>query len=213
MGWRLDGRNAAPALVVLLLAGCATTPPPQAVTSFGRRDCAAQPDLSKAISLTPEKAKAAFVVTTPVSAETACLTRGDGAVPYLLYALPTEIEDKILTVGATQEAARLLSPDVSILDKLGRVTRSFAASDYLFRGPVYSVQFRPKPGEAYLLVAADPSRVGKSFDAIQIGTSTTTISTGYAAANWTSGVDDTISRTFSYEGTVQVTVFDGDSKK
>jgi len=214
MAWRIRGPLLAALPLAALVGGCATAPPPLAVTAYAPRDCAAQPDLSKAINLTPEKEKAEFVVTTPVGAATACLARAGGAVtPYVLYALPAETADKTLTVGATLEAARLLSPEVSILDGRGQVTRGFAATDYLYRGPVYSVQFRPKTGEAYVLVAADPSRVGKSFASVQIGVNTTTISTGYYASNWRSGVDDTVSRTFSYEGTVQVAVFDSDVKK
>jgi hypothetical protein len=213
MDWRSGGLTALP--LAALLAGCATTPPP-AVTAFARQDCAAAPDLAGAISLTPPKEKAEFVVTTPVGAGAACLARPGGAAPYVLYALPADFDDKTLMVGANLEAARVLSPEVSILDGQGQVTRRFGEADYLFRGTVYSVQFRPKVGEAYLLVAADPARVGQSFEAIHIGTSTTStvipVGGAYATANWTSGVDQKVARTFSYEGAIEVTVFDSDTK-
>lgn len=195
------------------LAGCATPPPPAAVTSYAGANCSAELDLSKAISLTPEREKAEFVVTTPVQAGAACLTRATGTAPYVLYALPAELEDKTLTVGATREAARALAPDVSLLNSRGETVRSFREEDYFFRGPLYSVQFQPRPGEAYVLVAVNPARVGKSFENLQISTSTTAISTGYATATWTSGVETKTSVTFSYEGVVEVMVFDRDAKK
>ena len=211
-GWR-NFRLATGLLLAADLAGCATTPPPPAVVAYGRSDCAAQPDLSAAVSLTPEKAKPEFVVTTAIAAQTPCLAKPVGSSrPYVLYALPTDLEDKTLTVGTVLEAARAFSPEVSILDRQGQMTRTFAPADFLFRGPIYSVQFRPKPAEAYVLVTANPAQVGKSFDAVEIGIYTTTISTGYATSNWQSGVDKTVARAFSYEGKIQVTVFDGKAK-
>lgn len=198
---------------MLLSTACATTPPPPPITSFTRTDCAAAPDLASTISLTPEKPKASHAVITPLSAASPCLTRDGASGPYVVYALPTDFGDKTITVGSTLETGRLLAPDVTLLDRSGQVSRTFAKEDYFFRGPVFSVQFRPRVEEAYILVVADKARVGQKYDSISIGTSTTTVSTGYAVATWTSGVDSSHSRTFSYEGAVQVSVYDSDFPK
>jgi hypothetical protein len=99
---------------------------------------------------------------------------------------------------------------VTILDRQGAVTRTFATSDYLFRGAVYSVQFVPRENEAYVLVAVDPSRIGARHDSISVGTSSTVVSAGLYATTVTTGWDAAQSRTFSYEGAVSVTVSDSD---
>lgn len=198
-------------------AGCATTtpvPPPAATLEYVRTDCVSAPDLSTSISLTPDKERATFSVMAPVSGTTPCLAQPDGATsPYVAFALPTDFADKTVIVGTVLEALRIMSPTVVILDHNGQLTRSFSAEDYMYRGPVYSVQFRPRDTEAYVLVTADPSRVGARYDSIVVGVVTTTYYTGYGAANWSSGVEAAQSRTFSYEGTVQVTVADSDTKE
>lgn len=202
----------AASLASCLVAACATSVPtlPVAV-EYTRTDCAAAPDLSAAIGLTPPKERPAFTVTTPVvAATTPCLTRPGGNRPYVVYAVPTDFEDKTLTIGATLEPTRILSPEVVTLDRQGQVVRTFDPTDYYYRGLNYSVLFRPRATEAYVLVAADPARIGKRYDSIHIGTNTTTISTGLVTSSWTSGVDHGQSRIFSYEGSVQVLVNDSD---
>ena len=197
---------AAAALGGVLLAGCATTSPPKAALSFAGQGCAPAPDLSQAVSLTPQKPKAEFVVARAVGADAACLGGAGGGRPYVVFALPTDPADKTVTAGATLEPTRIFSPDVALLDEAGRTTRTFRPADYYYRGPVFSVQFQPKAGERYLLVAADPSRVGQRYDAIAIGTATSSTYAAGVVITWTRGLDNKTSRTFSYEGQVQVTV-------
>lgn len=198
-------------------AGCVTTtsiPLPAATLEYAGTDCVQTPDLSQSIGLTPDKERATFSVTAPVSDATACLTQAEGATsPYVVFALPTDFADKTVIVGTVLEPLRIMSPTVVLLDRNGQVSRSFNAEDYMYRGAVYSVQFRPRETEAYVLVTADPSRVGARYDSIAVGVVTTTYSTGYGASNWSSGVEAAHSRVFSYEGTVQVTVADSDTKE
>ncbi|HZW15899.1 MAG TPA: hypothetical protein VFF66_06550 [Brevundimonas sp.] len=196
-------------------AACATAlpPPPLAVLEYGRQDCALRPDLASAISLTPEKETNGHIVTTVIDAQTACLTTARGGVPYVIYALPEDLGDKMLSIGSVLEPYRILSPDVTVLDAQGEPTRTFAAEDYFYRGPVFSVQLRPREGEAFVMVAANPERIGQQYDSIAVGTQTTTVYTGYGAANWTTGHEASLSRTFSYEGVAHVTVYDTDTKE
>ena len=197
----------AAAAAPLVAAACATAPPP-AVLTYGGAGCTPAPDLGKAISLVPKRPRPAYAVVTALDATAPCLTRAGGPSPYRLYALPGGLETKTLTAGAVLEQARLFAPDIAVLDSQGKVTRTFSTPDYLFRGAVYSVEFRPRPADAYLLVAADPTRVGQRYDSIAIGTSTTSTYANGMALSWTSGVDAKLSRTFSYAGSVEVTVFD-----
>lgn len=197
-----------------LTAGCVSAPPVlPPVLEYVRQDCHSAPDVSTAVSLMPEKETNGYLVTTVVGPQTACLLRAGVATPYVVYAMPADLGDKTLAVGGVLESTRILSPDISILDAQGHVTRTFAPSDYFYRGPVYSVQFRPHDGDAFVLVSSDPARVGRRYDAINVGTSTTTIYTPYGGANVTTGVEASTSRVFSHEGTVQVIVYDTDTKE
>jgi hypothetical protein len=197
-----------------LTTACATLPPPAPpVLEYARQDCDAAPDLTTAISLTPAKESHVHRVSTVMSGETACLTRDGGTSPYVVYALPADHEDKTLIVGGVLEAFRIFAPAITLLDAQGQVTRTFPAEEFLYRGSVYSVQFRPRATETYILVDVDRARVGVGYDAINVGTNTTTISTGYYASNITTGTENHSSRTFSWAGTVLVTVNDSDTEE
>ena len=194
---------------------CATAavPPPRAALTYARQDCSATPDLSTAVSLTPDKERAVHLVASPIGTDTPCLTRAGVAVPYVLYALPADFSDKTLNVGSSLEQLRIFAPSVEILDAQGSVTRSFERREYYYRGPVYSVQFRPRHGESYLLVTAAPELVGQQYDAIQIGIATTVVPAGLYAAVVYSGTEAKQLRTFSYDGTVRVAINDTDTKE
>ena len=200
--------------VVAGLTACATPAPPlPAVFNFAGAGCATAPVLTGALSLIPEEERARHSVEAQVTSTSPCLNRENGSVPYVVYAMPADIGDKTLAVGGLLEAMRIFAPSVSVLDRDGRVTRTFEPHDYMFRGPAYSVQFRPREGDAYILVTSEPALVGQRHDAIQIGTNTTTVYTGYGASNITTGWDANTSRHFSHEGGVQVLVHDTDTEE
>tara|TARA_R110002167_G_scaffold26492_3_gene91225 strand:- start:2826 stop:3476 length:651 start_codon:yes stop_codon:yes gene_type:complete len=197
-----------------LTAACASAPPPLLpVLDYAHQDCDARPDLTTAISLTPEKESQVHRVSTVVTDQTACLSGDGGSSPYVVYALPGDTADKTVIVGGLLEGQRIVSPSITLLDGQGQVTRAFGAEDFLYRGSVYSVQFRPRDTEAYILVGVDRSRIGDNYDAINVGTNTTVISTGYTTSNWTTGTEARTLRTFSWEGTIVVTVNDSDTKE
>lgn len=188
-----------------LLAGCATAPLPPPALTFSGQNCAVAPDLARAQSLAPEERKKHHSVFTQVDALTPCLHKGGVATPYVLYAIPSN-QVSMIEVGAQLEGQRIFSPNVSILDKSGNQVRTFGPEQYLFRTGLYSVQFVPQAGDRYILVTADPERVGKDYNSVFVGTSTTTYWTGFGAANWTSGIDQNMSRTFSYDGVLVANV-------
>ena len=205
------------------LAGCATMPPPPpAVLTFAGKGCTAIPDLTQALSLTPEKERAIHIVTTQVGSATPCLHRDARDTAYLLYDIPTDYEDKTLTVGGYLEPLRILSPQVAVLDGRGETSRSFRADEFMYRGINYSVVLKPRAGERFILVTIDPSRVGQSYDSIVIGVNTSATGAPVASAlaaglvgsgQITTGSDVGMSRTFSYEGAVQIAVNDSDTKE
>lgn len=195
-----------------LTAACAAGSISPPVLTYASQGCATAADLSTAVSLTPPRERAVHVVTSPVDSGTPCLDRAAPA-PYVLYRLPIDLDDKTVTVGSTLEAMRIFAPEVAVLDGGGAVTRTFAREEFYYRGPHYSVQFRPREGDAYVLVSAEPELVGQRYDSIMIGTTTTSLYTAGGGVSWTSGVDRAQSRTFSYEGTVQVLVNDADTEE
>lgn len=199
------------ASALLAAAGCATAVAPlPAVLDYAGAACATGVDLTRAISLTPAKETNGFVVVAEVGSGSPCLNARSKGTPYALFALPTDHDDKTIAVGGVLEPLRIFSPEVSILAADGTELRTLPATDFFYRGPVFSVQFRPREGETFLLVKADPARVGQRYDAINVGTNTTTIYTGYGAANFTTGVEANNSRLFSYHGAVEVIVYDTD---
>lgn len=203
---------AALGLLGTMASACATAaPPPPAMLAYARTDCSVAPDLSGAISLTPDKERAVHLVASPVGTETPCLLRAGRPLPYVVYTLPADFEDKTLNVGSTLEAMRIFAPSVEVLDSEGQVMRSFERREYFYRGPVYSVQFRPRHNEAYLLVTAAPELVGQQYDAIQIGVVTSVVPVGMYSAVVNTGVEAKQLRTFSYDGTVRVSINDTDT--
>ena len=211
------------AAVAAVLASCATPPPPpSAILAFAGSHCDAAPDLTQAQSLTPEKERALYTVTTQVGSATPCIRRDGRETAYVVYAIPADAEDKTLTVGGYLEPLRIFSPRVEVLDGHGETSRSFRSDEFMYRGPNYSVLFRPRPGERYVLVTTEESRVGQKYDSIVIGTTTTTTATPMPSAlaagligggNMVSGTDVGLSRTFSWEGAAQVIVHDSDTKE
>lgn len=199
-------RIVAVTLVSATIAGCASVPGAPPITTYAANDCASAPHLDGALSLIPEKDKRAFTVSAPVGSMSPCLRNGPEETPYILFAIPLETNVKMIEVGAQMEALRIFSPAVAILDESGNQLRSFTPDQYLYRGPVFSVQFSPQRGERFILVTADPARIGQSYDAIALSTSSTPIVSPYFVSNWTSGIDQNISRTFSYEGSVMAIV-------
>ena len=179
----IEVRLLAVPLLAALAAGCVTPAPPLAVTAYAAENCDSRPNLAAAASLTPERPKRYFAVTTPVHAMTPCLRGAEARTPYVVYALPAAGAARMIEVGGQIEAARIFSPTVVVLDEQGGVMRTFAADQYLYRGGVFSVQFVPQSGERFVLVTADPTRIGQRYDAIAIGTSTTTIATPYFVSN------------------------------
>ena len=196
------------------VAACASAPPiPAPVLSYANAGCSTTPDLSAPLSMTPDKERAVHLVVAEVDETAACIMRNGAAVPYVLLALPQDYEDKTLIVGSQLDQNRIFAPEVVVLDAQGNQTRTFNRDEYFYRGSIYSVQFRPRQDERYVLVAAAPDMVGKAYDAIQIGISTTAVYTPYGGATFNSGTEAATSRTFAYNGTVKVLVNDADTKE
>lgn len=195
----------------LALSACTTMAIPGPVTTFARADCSASPDLYQAVSLTPDRERVAHNVATVIGAASPCLTTAAGTVPYALFALPQDYGDKTVIAGGALEQQRILAASVVTLDAYGQVVRAFQPSEFFFRGGSYSVQFRPRENEAYVMVSVDPTLVGQVYSAVNIGTGTSGTYAAGVYASWTYGMDQSQLRTFSYEGTAAILVNDSDT--
>lgn len=204
----------AASLLALSVGACTTAPPPPPVLSYAKADCHAQPDLASAVSLTPEKKKKAWQVVGSVGGSTPCVNRAGVNGPYVVFALPPAGSARMVELGAVEEAGRLFSPSVTLLDANGAVTREFAPDQYMFRTGVLSVQFTPQENERFVLVTADPVRVGTSYDAIRTGTGSTYVPLGpYGGTNWRSGHEAQLSLAYSYEGRIRANLIAPDEAK
>lgn len=196
------------AFVSLMIAGCATAPPPlPPALTYAGKNCVFQPNLATAISLTPDNNKAIWTSDQTIDAASSCLMHHSVSGPYLVYALPPIGTARMVELGSILEFSRLFSPDVVLLDADGGITRSFGADQYMYRPGVYSVQFVPQENERYALVTSNPARIGQKHDTIVGGTSSTFIFTGYGGMNWSSGSEAEMSRGFSYEGAMRAAVY------
>lgn len=204
-------RAIAVAVSIGLVSGCATTTtpldPPRLV--YERTDCAASPDLMNAVSLTPRSERAYFYVSRAVDHATPCWAPDAQAAPYIVFEIPAAFADKTLIVGGGMEPHRIFAARIMTLDAEGAPVREFAAEDFFFRQGLYSVQFRPREWERYILVTSDRDLVGQTYSSIHIGVNS---GATYAAGTYVSyniGIDQSADRVFSHTGTVSVIVQDG----
>lgn len=109
-------------------------------------------------------------------------------------------------IGGGIEAKRIFAADVSTLDEAGKKMRHFDRETYFYRNAGYTVQFRPRVGERYVLVTAAPDLVGNSYDSIETGVAADAAYTAVGTIAMYTGVDRTQTRVFSYEGQVNTIV-------
>lgn len=203
-------------LPLMMLCACASAPPPappsEAVLTIANKTCADEPALTDAISLTPSDKKSMSAVSTLVDAAKPCLTKAGVSSNYVVYAIPQNGDNLIVTVGGVQEALRTFAPSVSLLDASGKVTRAFADDRFAVLGETLGVQFRPTPQERYILVYSNAALIGKSISTVETRLSS---SSGYAPATAYSagysyqtsrGVEGKHDRMYSHEGRVNVIV-------
>ena len=204
--------RAAVLTAALSLAGCASTPPkppPTAVLEISEKECHDAVDLSTALPLAPKKPKVWYETAYSFNAETNCLHFQEADVNYMVFELPPNASNHVLTMGGIKKAVRTLAADITLLDENGNIVRTFERHKYMDIGSRFGVQFRPLEGEKYVLVTTRPELVGEEVRAVETNL---IVGSGYAAYpngggasyNTYSGADRLTSRTFSHEGLLSV---------
>jgi hypothetical protein len=214
MTMKLCVRPLAVVLTVVSAAACATVqiPPSPPVLELSGKACDEAMRTGAPTRLTPEKPRQWNVVTTLVSAATPCVSHEGRDGYYVVYELPPNGPNHVVTIGGAQEPLRIFAPEVMVLDSAGQVTRSFAPEKYMTLGDTFGVQFKPNEAERFVAVKSNALIVGQTRAGVEqrlmVGSAsaynaTTGMSGSYATY---SGAEGLASRTFSHEGTIAVRV-------
>lgn len=188
-----------------LLSACAVEKMPEPVTSITARDCAASPDLSKAVALAFDPKDETKQVA-DIAEATPCMTSAAGPAMYLAYALPQSDAAYVVGVASPARGTTLFAPHVMLLGADGSVKREYSGKQLEFRGEGLGVRVRNHADEAYLVVASDPGSVGQGTTRINEATQVTTGSTGYATYQIHTGSESQDSYTYAHNGRVIVTI-------
>ena len=192
--------------VFVLLGGCATGPKALApLTEIPARECATAPDLSNAAPLVFDGKKDSEL-TVDIGDTTPCLRNSAGTALYKVFALPPGDVPYVLGVTSVAAGTTLFAPHVMLLASDGGVRRDFAGQTAEFRNNGLGVIVRSHAGESFLVVASDPTMVGKTTDRILEATQVTTGSTGYATFQIHTGSEATNTYVFAHNGQVIVTL-------
>lgn len=192
------------AICGLAVAGCASTPPLEAVLNAPEGPCAEQPDLAAALLLEAPRGNRTTAEAAALDATASCLDGGTGSENswYALARIPDAETDLLLTASGANEFRRVLALTVRMLDENGETVRTFDRERYIQMSDGYSLQIRPRENEAFILATTAPDLVGETVDSIHLGINTTYYSTGYVTSQYHSGSDTNYSRQFSHEGAV-----------
>lgn len=197
----------------LILAGCAQPgpiQPPPILDLTSRNDCAAKPDLGRAIAVVLDKDRKAQVRAI-VDQTAPCLEQTAGTKSlYTIFELPAADPTSVVTVASATAGGDVFSPHVVLLDTQGLPLRELERDKFLFRGNELSVLFRQHADDHYILVASDPSVVGKSFVQVSETTSSQTMGTGTGAGpvyfTVYTGKDVSGEYIYAHTGAVTVTI-------
>jgi len=202
-------------LVATGTAACASVetaaPAPPALELSGT-SCDGSMRIGTPIRLTPDKSRQWNVVTTFVTTATPCVSLDGREGYYVVYELPTNGPNHVVTVGGAQEPLRIFAPEVVLLDGSGQAVRSFAPEKYMVLGDTFGVQFKPTGAERFLAVRSNSLIVGMTRAGVEqrllAGTgSTYNAATGVSSTYQTySGAERLASRTFSHEGVISVRI-------
>jgi hypothetical protein len=206
-----EGLNVA--LVAAWVGACATVetaPPSPPVLELSGKSCDDSRRLGAPTRLTPDKPRQWNYIATSVTASTPCLSLEGRQGYYVVYELPPNGPNHVVTVGGAQEPIRIFAPEVFLLDADGKVVRSFAPEKYMVLGDTFGVQFKPAGAERFLVVQSNPLIVGMTRAGVEqrliAGTGTACGVASCSSYTTYSGAEGLASRTFSHEGIVSVRV-------
>jgi hypothetical protein len=192
----------AAAALAAAVAGCAKTPAPPPVTSLDGRSCAAAPELDGARPLSLEEGDKETVELGPSAP---CWQADSRSLStYAVFRLPTAEQSYVITVRSAPVGEALFAARLALLDEKGAITRELGCDTFHFQGPILYQAIRSRPAERYLVVASDPSVVGKQVSQVIGSVSTQMVTTGTAFFSVYTGREDTSVHTFAHNGSLTV---------
>jgi len=190
---------------VLLLSGCAHTPPPP-MLSITQTSCDALPDMQHAQPI-PFNGKDDTSVSVLFDGKTACLQSGaDAKSLYRMYRLPDAQSPYLISIVSVPTEVSVFVPRITILDAKGAPVREIPPDSLTFRNGNLSALFRSHANDSYLLLASDSDQVGKSSQQILESTQVTTAVSGPLYFTYHSGNDQTRQLLYSHNGSVEITL-------
>ncbi|HUK08197.1 MAG TPA: hypothetical protein VLX09_10045 [Stellaceae bacterium] len=190
-------------LGVTTLSACGGAPSPPPLLSLDGRSCAAEPDLARALLLTLEPVKPVAVV---LGANTACWEPvGGPKAIYAAFQLPEASHEYLITGESAPAGLGLFSPRLVVLDAAGQPLREIPRDSFQFHSALLSAGVRAHQGERYLIVASDPSAIGKSESRIASSSSVSTTCVRTGCINIYAGHEATTTLVYAYNGSITVT--------
>jgi hypothetical protein len=186
------------------LAGCMADSGPSPILSVQKSNCHSAPDLAGAkpvaLSTGREDDELEFVITR----SSPCLETTQGLRSlYETVKLPAFSGDIAVRVEATPSTTGIFSPQITVLDADGKPLRQVPDEKMLFRSARLTASTRLTQGDAYLLVASNPERVGDVHET-RTATFNSYHSGGPAYFSIYTATEETKRRTYSYGGQVVV---------
>lgn len=196
-----------------LLAGCVTSvPAAPAVTSFSpTAACSAEASVTNAASLTPEKPRGHTEQMATLGPAMPCLQMASGAsAPYAVFSLPASGKVASISAGSMLEDARVIAPTVFTLSADNRVIRTFSERDLRHRDRTVGVLFVPRAEEKFVVVAAEPAKVGGAFSFIAGDPAAIKVPATLTTPEQIAQFRSTFARPYSYEGQVYARAYFAD---
>lgn len=147
------------ALMAMLGAAACTPKPETPDLSLGDRVCAGQPALSAATPVPLGERDGATVELTRASPCVA-LKAPDAKVTYAAFRLPDGLVPYSVTISSVVKGGVLVPARAWVLDDHGAVTRTLSADMFEAFWNGLRTGLRRQPGEQYIVVLADPTRLG-----------------------------------------------------
>lgn len=190
---------------VLLLSGCAHSPPPP-MLAVTQTSCDALPDVQHAQPIVYNE-KDEVSVSAQFDEKSACLQTALGVKSlYKVFRLPDAQTPYTIAIVSVPTEVSVFVPRITILDAKGASVLEIPRDSLTFRNGNLSALFRSHANDSYLLLASDADQIGKSSQQILETTKTEMFAAGTALITVHTGDDQTRQLVYSHNGSVEITL-------
>ena len=147
------------ALLILGMTGCTTPPPP--LLTLGARACDSRPALADAVVVPFNDADGGRA---RLDGTSRCLDlpQGGGQTTYAAFRLPdAQLPSSVTITSLVERGGAIVSPRVTVMSASGAVLRVIEPGEFQASIEGLRAGLRTRPGERYVIVAADPRTLGE----------------------------------------------------